>query len=728
MHPMKSVCSLTVLDLGVGMAAAIAVKLFADLGMRVLRIEPPQGDPFREIYAAYDIWRSAATRIGLERIDEVLATADVCVIGGEDFPGLTWKFDGCGLSARHPRLIVLDLRAYAKGGEEARPAVDLLVQARSGLCFEQFSARPVHFAFPAPTYGAAMQGAMGVGAALLERERSGRGQVVSTSLQQGALMFLSVWMTAERSDAAFERNIPKDSRPLIVRCADGKFVHFSTGAAPKKAFDALGIVEKYEPHSNWFGDVDLIARYCAKYTRAELLAKLAEADLAADLVLAPGECWDHPQTQENGVIARNFAGWRYVGCPMTIHVGEAGAAPRTDSAKEPKLPTDDAPPLQGLRIVDLGHFVAGPYASKLLAELGADVVKVEPLTGDMMRRASYPAVFSANRCKRSLCVDAKSDIGHDILQQLSATANAVHHNFRPGVAKRLSLDPDTLRKYRPDIVTLQSSAYGSSGPRVAEPGFDPIMQAFCGHEVRAGGAGNDPLWYRLLVVDYSAGALGAIGLLFGLLEQQRSACPVALEVNLLDTGLFLLSELVRMPSGQFVGAPLTSVDRTGFHPAESLYRTRDGWVAIAARSEGMARRLVASLDLLDQLGARDTWGKRERELIAQALSPRTTAEVIEQLTVSDVWVEPCVRDGWTSLRGNDRSSVVTVPDEHYGRIECVGSLVAFSRSKLTAPTMASAPQQGQHTRELLLELGYTTAQVSELLQRGIVAEPHSRAS
>src|SRR5690606_36318115 len=155
---------------------------------------------------------------------------------------------------------------------------------------------------------------------------------------------------------------------------------------------------------------------------------------------------------------------------------------------------------------------------------------------------------------RGVSVGAKSPEGRDILRRLAATAAAAQHNFRPGVAERLGLDPATLRALRPGIMTLETSSYGASGPKAANPGYDMIMQAYCGLDVRAGGEGNLPAWCRAWIVDYATGALGAIALLVGLLEQATSGRAVEAQTNLLSSGIFLISELLRRPDGSWEGA------------------------------------------------------------------------------------------------------------------------------------------------------------------------------
>lgn len=169
--------------------------------------------------------------------------------------------------------------------------------------------------------------------------------------------------------------------------------------------------------------------------------------------------------------------------------------------------------------------------------------------------------------------------------------------LRPGVAERLGLDRPTLLRINPQIITLETSAYGSTGPLSTAPGFDMVMQPRCGLQRRAGGYGNEPRCSRTPLLDFAAGAHGAIGLLVALFERLRHGRSSHVTTNLADVGLHVMSELVRAPGGNWLGAPLLNAAQTGFGPYEAIYRTSDGWVAIAARSSEMRERLADILGL-----------------------------------------------------------------------------------------------------------------------------------
>lgn len=715
-----------VLDLGVGLSAALVAKLMVELGAKVTRIEPSSGDPFYEVYPSYRLLRSVCNTAPIESLEELLATADVCIVGGEDHPDASGKFDAAELSTRHPQLIVLDLTADLS---KTAKAVDLLIQARTGLCFEQFSQRPVCFATALPTYGAALLGTLGVWSALFERSRSGRGQVVTASMQQGTALFWSpFWMRAQQPDVAFDTITPKDVRHLIFECADGDYIQLVMGVpgALRKLYGVLGIDvavaadDRGHPKPNtptvkYFGDHELIAPRVRRWRRAELLAALRQAGLAAEAVLAPGECWNDEQVRHNSILRDDAAGWRYVGAP--IELKPAGLASRIAGKAQTTAPLD------GIRIVDLGNFVAGPFSSRLLASLGADVIKVDPPSG-AATISGYRTVYASNCGKRSLCVDMKTPEGQQILAKLCETADVVHHNFRVSVAERLGVDAKRLRESNPSLIVLHATAYGSSGPRATHPGFDMVMQALCGHEMRAGGEGNPPLWYRSPFVDFATGTLGAIAIVAGLVHRQATGVTVDAEVSLLDTALFLMSELVEAPDGTRHGVASLDHERTGFHPAESLYQTRDGWIAIAARTDAMAQCLAQTLQL--SLPSRSIWSASERAALAERIKQFDSDDLLKRLNSADVWAERCVADGWAALCADDvaRSAqlVVDVPDERYGVVSgCLGPLTNFSRSSIATSTLRAAPTLGQHSEPLLNELGYSPENIQRLRDSRVIA-------
>ncbi|MET0497948.1 MAG: CoA transferase [Steroidobacteraceae bacterium] len=727
-----SIASLLVVDLSVGLASATMVKMLTDSGARVIRIPPTDGDPFAAVYPAYESLKADTQQAVLAERDTHLAATDVCLIGGEDYPGLQWQFDAKALSEKYPRLVVVELGAYAPGARTG-PAVDLLVQARTGVVNEQLTGQPVQLAVAMPSYGAALTGLIGLWAAAIERERSGKGQIVFASLQQGLSLFWSqVWMEAQRADALFDKLPPKDVQHLIFECADGDYLHFVLGVpnALAKLYAVLGIQIAVDPNErgiptlargpkSYFGDRDIIEPAIRGRKRDELVAALNAAGLAAEPVLLPGEAWSEAHILAGGFLSESKDGATTVNTPLRFVMGDAATGKRTTGI----VPVETNGTLSGIRVIDFGNFIAGPYASKLLSDLGADVIRVEP-PNSLAALTGMRNTYVSNRGKRSIIIDMKAPEGLELVRKLCASADVATHNFRMGVDGRLGIDPQSLRRVRPDIVTLATSGYGSVGPKANDAGWDMVMQALCGHEARAGGRGNPPLWYRTAFVDFATGAFGAIAVLMSLHARLRTGAPVAAENSLLGSALFLMAELVRLPDGKLTGAPLLNSRRTGFHPAEQLYRTSDGWIAIAARSDDMASNLATALKIVEAPTARAQWTDEIAEKIAAALIALTNDEAVRLLESAGVWVERCNEGAWPSLRDNAdarRSGlVVAVEDAKYGEIlSTFGAPVQFSRSNVRG-ALRSTPQPGEHTREILGELGMGGEAIAAMFDSGAV--------
>jgi crotonobetainyl-CoA:carnitine CoA-transferase CaiB-like acyl-CoA transferase len=718
----KLLTGLKIVDFGVGMAAALAAKLLADSGAQVMRVEPVAGDPFALTVPAYRVLRRG-TKPGSEAD---LADADICIIGGDDHPELSRRSDAEALSARFPRLVVLDINNGPVGTNYTGPSTELLAQVRSGLAFEQRPDRPIVNAFEPATFGAALQGVAGILAALIAREASGAGQVVTTSLFEGALVWIgSYWAQLEKPTPVANFIIPRGVYPLIFKAKDGVFIHMAIGGAGSKFgfYQALGINDPSVLPSDsgmpkpgagprdFFGDYDLLAAHVAKQDSADLLKRIWDLGLPAEPVQQPGACWDEPQIVRNGIIATDDDGTRHVGLPYIAKPSGTGTGKRAKSGKGP---------LAGMRVIDCGAFVAGPLAAVALADLGADVIKIEAKQGDP-NRSIFRSFTVANRSKKVIGVDMKATDGLAIVQALCRDADIVMNNFRPGVSARLGVDPKSIARLNPDVIVLEAPAYGSEGPLASKAGFDMVMQAWVGHEAKAAGRGNDPRWNRTNLVDIAAAQLGSVAMLSALLHRERSGESVTLESPLCNAGIFTFSELIQHKDGRFQGVPQLSSSLSGYHPAECLYQARNGWVAIVARGQ------PAALALREALGvalASDvaSWGEAEEAIIAGKVATLDAAAVKTLLEPHHIWVEICHDDCEQTILNDPtliaRGTVRTSQHASFGQINELGTLFQLSASD-TGNDLA-APVPGQQTREILEQLGYDAARINDLYTRGVV--------
>ena len=360
-----------------------------------------------------------------------------------------------------------------------------------------------------------------------------------------------------------------------------------------------------------------------------------------------------------------------------------------------------AQPLAGIKVLDLGHFVAGPFASAILADLGADVVKLEPLTGDPMRASRNTSVVVSNRGKRSVAVNTKMPEGREILERACSWADVVHHNFRPATAHRIRVDAASLRGKRPELIVLESSAYGASGPKSGRPGFDTILQSTAGHLKYSAGKGMAPLANRILQVDYGTGMLGALAVQAALVRRRRTGEGASIRTSLYDTGVFFLSQLVRRPDGTVEGGVSLNSDQLGVSSTESLYQTSDGWIAVAGSPNGGTASLLKSLEAL------------------------STQQAVEKVRQAGLWAEPCATDGRARLASDDvmrrTGSIIVSHEEPFGDRIDVGLGACFDDGPESA-RRSHLPRVGEDTREFLKEIGYSDDEVAGFLASAVVVE------
>jgi crotonobetainyl-CoA:carnitine CoA-transferase CaiB-like acyl-CoA transferase len=726
---------LSVVDAGYGLASSMTAKLFAEHGAFVTRFLSTEKDPFVAIYPIIDVWHenhvTNTVRSGSQQdLDAMLASADILIVGGESHPMLENFYNSAQVSARYPHLIVLDIEGYPQGHPDChRPATDILVQSRVGMAYEHFSDRPIPMSFQPTSLGVVLRGMTAVLAAIYEKSQSGWGQVVSTSLYEGALLWLnSLWFDLEKPTPAAKFVIPKDPYPLIFPCADGVYIHLVLGSAGSKykLYKALGIDDpSVRPEDsglpkpggdpkNFFGDYDLLADFVAKWNSKELMERIWEYELPADFVLAPGACWDAPQIRHNGVIKTDNKNRAYAGTPFAITPSPSHYQPVTRSVRKP---------LEGVRIVDFGAFVAGPLGGSVLADLGADVIKVEAPSGDP-NRGFFVSYTAANRGKRSITIDLKNPEGLKLAQELCMGADAVMNNFKPGVSKRLGIDPETLLAKKPELIVLESPAFGSTGPDAKRSGFDPIVQAVGGNEVRFGGEDNYPLWNRTYTADWTGGWLGALSILVALAHRQQCGNGASIVTPLVNAGIFDNADIYRDENGNLVGGVTLNHQRTGFRSSEALYQTADGWLALVVRDSQGAGRLAATLGLEERLGSDfQRWGSEELSALSEKLKQKATADIIAEFDGTSVWIEPC-RDDVEKAFLKDESLVpanILSVLEHpqFGKVTEISPLVRYSRSQVGSERCA--PVMGSDTSAILAELGYSGDKIKTLLANAVVS-------
>jgi len=388
------------------------------------------------------------------------------------------------------------------------------------------------------------------------------------------------------------------------------------------------------------------------------------------------------------------------------------------------------PALGDVRVVDLSRVLAGPYCTMMLADLGADVVKIErPGEGDETRTWGPPyaggeaAYFLAvNRSKRSVAVDLKQPDGRALVLELCARADVVLENFRPGAAARLGLDSAAVRERNPGVVYCSISGFGRREPR-DRPGYDFVVQAESGLMAITGEPDGPPTKVGVALVDVVTGLHAALAIVAALRRRDATGVGERIEVSLLDSAF---SALVNVAQNALVTGEEPA--RYGnAHPSIVPYQpflAADGWVAVAAANDGLFVRLCDTLGrpelAADERFATNAARVRNREELLPLLEDVFATRSAEHwVTALDAAAVPAgkIRGVLEALRA---AAPATVRVQHpaAGDLELVAPPFAFESASLRPA--APPPLLGRHTREVLSELGIEAARIAELEKRGVI--------
>jgi crotonobetainyl-CoA:carnitine CoA-transferase CaiB-like acyl-CoA transferase len=802
-----------VLDLSQGIAGPIAGMLLADHGAAVTKIEPPGGDRFRSLPGSA-VWLRGRRSVELD----LAKAADAAVFHGmvrsadvvlESFaPGTAERLGAVAatLLELRPSLIHCSITGYgAHPAHRDRPAYDALVAARLGLLHEQRGhlggpighingdepflpdlpvpegmtpgpprPGPIFTHTPWPSLCAAYLATTGINAALLARERDGRGQHVQTSLLQAALTLTAgKWQKAENFRAAGYRTWIYDERAAkgFFRCSDGRWIEtwvpnprFILSSADGDTLELRrgSVHDSAERIAPDFENIVVLAHYwpamkaaIARFPSDDWVRVAAHAGVPLQVVRTPEEALADPSLLAEGVVIDiehpDHGRLRQMGMLYDLsatpgrvqgpvpRVGEhndevraESAATATEPATTPApLTGTGRPPLAGVTVLDLGFAVAGPFGTQVLADLGANVIKINA-TRDPHWHSTHIA-YACNRGKRSICIDLKNPDGLAVFRRLVAGADVVHSNMRRDALKRLGCDEESLRPVNPAMIYCHTRGF-DRGPRSDAPGNDQTGASLGGVNWEDGGCydGGRPFWSPTSMGDTGNGFLSAIGVIQALYHRAQTGQGQSVDTSILNATLLSASAASVTQDGAPLPRPHLDRLQLGLGALYRLYEAADGWLCVAVTSEAEWQSLVGALSDLD-LAADDRFSDAQRRaandtelaaLLGDVLKSRTCAEWFLVLDGAGVPVEIANESFGREVFGDPvmRDLGLIIEHQHpvLGRFEQFGTTIDFSATP-SAPRLPP-PVIGQHTRDILREHGFDDDRIGELFAAKVIFE------
>ncbi len=396
-------------------------------------------------------------------------------------------------------------------------------------------------------------------------------------------------------------------------------------------------------------------------------------------------------------------------------------------------------PLQGIKVIDLTHMLAGPYAGMVIADLGAEVVKVEPLSPGEMTRGllqsdpnysfkNFGAYFlTLNRNKKSVSLDLKSDQGLNVFHDLVKSADVVLNNFSAGVVKKLKIDFDSLKIINPRIITCSITGFGETGPHSSRPAYDQIVQAYSGGMSVTGPDAETPTRAGIPIGDLGSGLYSVIGILSALLSREQTNMGQHIDMSLLDVQISLLTYMATMQT-------LSNIDPEPIgnahfvHVPYNSFTTKNGFVVIAVITDAFWEAL---LDVVNVDSLRDPkFSKSVDRLKNQEFIESELNKILSQKT-SEFWIEalndakvPCgpintFSQALTDEQVIHRNMMVEVEHPDGGKVKMPGNPVKLSYTNEDSYT--PPPHLGKNTKEILKEwAGYDEIKIKSLIDKNIV--------
>jgi crotonobetainyl-CoA:carnitine CoA-transferase CaiB-like acyl-CoA transferase len=726
-----------------------------------------------------------ATPAGKADAAKLIARADIVIAGWTPARARQLGLDRESIAAINSRAIALELPPFGNRGPYADfEAGEELVAALGAISGTQWarSGNPVPLTFPAATYAAAVMGATGAAAALLARG-DGPGQAVEISMLAGAFALQTGGIMRHEKMTSLYHGPQDPLGPIpcyrLFEASDGRYLFIACGnptfwnkftlaierpdlvADPRFEGAPWGVLKE-----NWQTLKEILEAIILTRPRDEWLALLREADVPCAPVMTRNEFMSHPQTRalemrcelddptlgttiQPGVPINLLAtpGAITGPAPGVSNDGIVEALDWLDSSAEPARlryvnlaqsgalrPRADLStvrsargPLTGVLVLDFCSYIAGSYGPMILAQMGADVIKIESLEGDAFRHFGF-GFLGWNEGKRGLSLDFTTPEGREIIRGLARRADIIVENLRPGRMRRYGFGYEALAAINPRLIYMSVTAFGNRGPDHDQPGFDPLLQSRSGVMAAQGGPHGHPVYLTCAICDYGAAMLSAYGCVLALNARERTGRGQMCETSLLQAAMaFQAGEFIFYP-----GRPDMENGHAEYRGASALcraYECHDGrWLFIAAKSAGhwdalRTHTAIAAPSAFDDAAQEPSEGQ-----LAAALSEhlRRFDRDSAILALRDAGVPAIAVNRFGDLFDDPQilanDLLLDLQHSTWGKVSQTGILTKFAATP--GKVDCTGPLLGEHTTEILADiLAYPADRIADLAERRIVRMP-----